>query len=362
MVQWLWFLMIMAVNLNRRNLPTAGGIYLPQLDGVRAVAVIMVFLHHAYTIHLLWAGVDLFFILSGYLITSILLRDSELVSFSTLLGRFYLRRAQRILPAYVLSLVLTSLLTSQNWAALWPYYAFFLQNIPYAFHLIGFGPLVPLWSLAVEQHFYLLWPFLVFFLPRRALALCLSAILVGVPLGRFLCTPFFSYPEAVYALTPFRIDAMAAGALIALWLPQCGYRQALLCSWVSILFGLIAYAFMSGHPAFRRSANAPLFNAVAYSFNILILGGFIILTLLASPQAIITRVLASGALRALGRVSYSFYLLHLLVLSKLEAFVPSRLVPPIGFVVTMSLATLSWIMIERPLLRANFGRMFSLQR
>ncbi|MBE7159476.1 MAG: acyltransferase, partial [Rhodospirillales bacterium] len=74
--------------------------YLPQLDGLRALAVLMVFLHHAYKIPLLWSGVDLFFILSGYLITNILLRDSARMPFRSMLGHFYLRRAQRILPAY----------------------------------------------------------------------------------------------------------------------------------------------------------------------------------------------------------------------------------------------------------------------
>ncbi len=129
--------------------------YVPQLDGLRAVAIIMVFLHHAFNIPLLWAGVDLFFILSGYLITNILLRDCETLSFRKMIGKFYLRRAERILPAYTVFLLLVLLLDRKDLLHIWPYFVTFLQNIPFAFHFVPWGPLVPLWSLAVEQHFFI---------------------------------------------------------------------------------------------------------------------------------------------------------------------------------------------------------------
>jgi peptidoglycan/LPS O-acetylase OafA/YrhL len=93
--------------------------YVPQLDGLRAIAVIMVFLHHAFTLPLLWAGVDLFFILSGYLITSILMRDRERLTFGRMLGKFYLRRAERILPAYLLFLLLLVVCTRIPWRPIW---------------------------------------------------------------------------------------------------------------------------------------------------------------------------------------------------------------------------------------------------
>ena len=343
-------------TLNARTRPPAVVVHQPQLDGLRAMAVVMVFLHHAYAIPLLWAGVDLFFILSGYLITNLLLRDSSRFRLPTLLSRFYIRRARRILPAYLVALCVISKFTTFNWTQLWPYYLFFLQNVPYAFHYIGFGPLVPLWSLAVEQHFYLIWPLPVFFLSRRALVICLVAVLVGVPALRFLCTPMFTFPEAIYSLTPFRIDAMAAGALIALLSSRLDHRKGQRWSAMAILLGAVMYGFLSTNPHFRRSANAPAFNAIAYSLNILILGGVLVQTLLASPQAPMTRLLASKPLRALGRVSYSFYLLHLFVLLRVGSYVPSSLVPITGFLVTTILATLSWHFVERPILSTTFGQ------
>ena len=324
--------------------------YLPQLDGLRALAILMVFLHHAYAIPLLWAGVDLFFILSGYLITNILVRDAGRMPFPALLGHFYLRRAQRILPAYVFAIALIAAFTVQDWRHLWPFYAFFLQNIPYAFHRVAFGPLIPLWSLAVEQHFYLVWPFLVFFLPRRWLVPCMLALLLGLPVLRALCTPLFAYPDAIYVLTPFRIDAMAAGALAALALPHLNPQRALRSAQFAIPLGLFAYALLSLDGHFRRAANAPLFNGLAYSLNILILGGLFVWTVLAAPSSLLTRSLASRPLRALGRISYAFYLFHLLVLTRCDAYLPPHLAPLAAFTVTTALATLSWYALEKPVL------------
>ena len=329
---------------------TSRAAYLPQLDGLRAVAVLMVFVHHAYAVPLLWSGVDLFFILSGYLITNILLRDSGRMNFGSMLGRFYLRRAQRILPPYILCLVLITLLTGQKWAGIWPFYAFFLQNVPYAFHWIGFGALVPLWSLAVEQHFYLVWPFLVYFLPKRALGPCMVALLLGVPVLRAVCTHLFAFPEAMYVLTPFRIDTMAAGALAALWLPHCRRETVLRWAPFVMLLGVIVFAMLSLSPAFRRSSNSPFFNSIGYSLNIVIFGGLFLWSVLADVRGLLVRFLSSAPLRALGRISYTFYLLHLLMLTRFGFYFSPHLAAPIVFLLTVVLATLSWYALEKPVL------------
>jgi len=76
-------------------------------------------------------------------------------------------------------LILVYPFVKSDWTHLWGYYVAFLQNVPDAFHLVSFGPLVPLWSLAVEQHFYLIWPLLVYFLPRKWLVPCMIALLLG---------------------------------------------------------------------------------------------------------------------------------------------------------------------------------------
>ena len=328
--------------------------YSPQLDGLRALAILMVFAHHAYRVPLLWSGVDLFFILSGYLITGILLRDGERLSFFQMLGRFYLRRAERLLPAYVVVLVLIAALIKVSWHSLWPFYAFFLQNVPYAFGWISNNALVPLWSLAVEQHFYLIWPVLVFFLPRRWLAACMLGLLFGVPVLRALCTPLFAHSEPIYCLTPFRIDTMAAGALAALWLPRCQPKAAIRFAQIAMAIGVIAYIALGVHPWFRRSANSATFNSLSYSLNILVLGGlFVWVKNLDSGP--LYRVLASPPLRGLGRISYMFYLLHLLVLQQTSAHFTQLATPPIAFAITTGAATLSWFALERPILSLSSG-------
>src|SRR3977135_195463 len=102
-----------------------------QLDGIRALAICAVFIHHAFHAKLLWAGVDLFFVLSGFLITGILIQKKQLPVREYLYG-FYERRARRILPPYVLLLVLTSILFGLAWAKHWYLYVF-LMNVSVAF-------------------------------------------------------------------------------------------------------------------------------------------------------------------------------------------------------------------------------------
>ena len=309
----------------------------------------MVFVHHAFAVPFLWSGVDLFFILSGYLITNILLRDSARVSFGATLRHFYVRRAQRIIPAYVVCLALISMWTRVNWSKLWPYYAFFLQNVPVAFHLTPFGPLVPLWSLAVEQQFYLAWPVLVFFLPRRLLGPVLVTILLAVPVLRWTCTSLFATPEAIYSLTPFRIDTMAAGALAALWLPRVRGFVAIRYGQAATLLAAVALAVLRNWSWFSRSANSPQFNGLAYSLNIVLFGGFFLWVVLLEGGWLY-RVLSWRPLRALGQISYSFYLLHLLILLEARRFLDEREAALLAFVLTGVLAALSWKFIEQPIL------------
>jgi peptidoglycan/LPS O-acetylase OafA/YrhL len=309
----------------------------------------MVFLHHAFGAHLQWAGVDLFFILSGYLITQILLRDSERTGFKKLLGQFYLRRAERILPAYVLALALLYPMVHVELRHYWYYYAFFLQNVPFAFHMLSWSALLPLWSLAVDQHFYLVWPVLVYFLPRHLLTPVLVAIVVGSPVLRWVCTPLFVYPETIYTLTPFRLDDMAFGALAAVWLPRLDAKRTVRWAQVAMVMGAAAYALLGVHPWFRRGANTAVFNSLAYSLNLVVLGGLFVWTVLAEDSWL-ARVLSTAPLRGLGRISYMFYLLHLGVLIVTIGNFGVVIGAAVGFVVTAALATVSWFAVERPVL------------
>lgn len=185
-----------------------------QLDGIRAAALAAVVVHHLFRVRLLWMGVDLFFVLSGFLITGVLLdhKDQPLKSY---FGHFYQRRARRILPPCLLLLLVTTILFGFAWAHSWYLYLGF-TNIIAAFGITQPPSLNALWSLGVEEQFYFVWPFVVYFLSEQAIAWVAGALMLTAPLLRWFGTPLFAHHWAIYSLTPFRMDTLAAGALLAI--------------------------------------------------------------------------------------------------------------------------------------------------
>ena len=206
---------------------------IPELDGFRSLAVTLVMVDHIvyawplpegalnwiplpirFLLSHGWLGVDLFFVLSGFLITGILLDEDRRGYFS----RFYMRRATRILP---LALVFIAICAAAYGR---PYGQYFLLAIFFCANLAPLlsvpephGPVV-LWSLSVEEHFYLIWPVLVLMLKRRTLAVVATTIVVGSPFLRAWAVSHGMNPETtVYELSWFRFDGLALGALLALW-------------------------------------------------------------------------------------------------------------------------------------------------
>ena len=161
---------------------------------------------------MLWIGVDLFFVLSGFLITGILvdLKHKDLRGY---FAHFYERRARRILPPYVMLLVVVSLVFGTSWMVSWFLYLG-LTNYVVLFPGTPFMPFNPLWSLGVEEQFYLVWPFLVYFLSEKKLPYVLCGLLVLAPIFRVLAIPYDHTHQMVYMGTPFRMDCMAMGSLL----------------------------------------------------------------------------------------------------------------------------------------------------
>lgn len=215
---------------------------LPTLDGVRGVAVLVVVIHnsawiagesHLFLLKLFsavtatgWVGVQLFFVLSGFLITGILVDTRGAPRYFT---SFYLRRTLRIFPPYyflvaVIVLVAPLLATDRAWVELvrsrqwvyWVYLSNWFTGTP------GIDPLSHTWSLAVEEQFYLAWPLLVWLCSPKAL-LRLCVVLVAVtPLVRLGLRVSGLSPEAAYTFTIARWDALALGAILALLLREDG--------------------------------------------------------------------------------------------------------------------------------------------
>lgn len=160
-------------------------------------------------------GVDLFFVLSGFLITRILLSTRGDTGY---FKKFFARRSLRILPLYYFFLILflfgVPWLTAREtppWHQQW-YFWVFLQNAPMTFGWEYAGP-EPYWSLAVEEHFYLVWPLLVAFLNRKSLAQIAIAMVTVTPLLRYF---MLNADLEVYYFSLTRFDALAGGALIAI--------------------------------------------------------------------------------------------------------------------------------------------------
>ena len=324
-----------------------------QLDGVRGMAVLMVFSYHAMHVHLFWAGVDLFFVLSGYLITGILIRMKEgSGSARSVLKSFYRRRACRILPALILFLLVGSLVFHNHWLHTLRDYAFFNANFTIAFHEGIIPPFNPLWSLAVEEQFYLLWPLIVLLSSRRTLK-WLSLGMIGIdPILRALSTPYFPH-LAIYYLTPFRVDTLACGAAIAIFeyedrtCIETYHRHAAIC----MVGAGTLFCALSIFPAFRRNADTIFFNTLGYTLIVLIFGGLIFYAL-GTHRGAGYSLLTLRPLRYMALISYTFYLYHHAVLNLIESHFHSTIVAALlTFVITGVIAAVSWPYFESPFLR-----------
>ncbi len=322
---------------------------IPQLDGLRAAAILMVYATHGCHIPLLWTGVDLFFILSGYLITKVLFELKDRRREEGYLVPFYRRRALRILPPFLLFFLAAAILFHASWSHLWYWYAFFGANFLQAFGKSHVEALSPLWSLAVEEQFYLIWPFVVLFCSREALKKVALLCLFICPFLRAAATPFFSSHFPIYCLTVFRADALCLGAFVAVsesLNSEWATRHKYIAIYASAS-ALVLFTALSMHSNFRTGANSILFNSLGYSLSILTLGGIFIYTL-GRQRGLMGSILAWAPLRYLGWISYTFYLWHVAVLVELSRYFHSQItIVVLGFIVTFLLAAGSWHLIER---------------
>jgi peptidoglycan/LPS O-acetylase OafA/YrhL len=226
------------VTGNTTQTQPANRVYFPALDGIRAVAFLLVFFQHYAGIPWGWSGVNIFFVLSGFLITGILVDTRDHPHRAR---NFYIRRTLRIFPLYygifIILLLLTPLMHwSMGWLA-WPLYlGNFLrfwapgpqgsvQQMAADAQLLGVGfiYLGHFWSLCVEEQFYLIWPWIVFRVrsTRTLLWICTATVVV-VPLLRVVTShyapPWMLDAELLYRVTPFQLDSLLLGGLLAvLW-------------------------------------------------------------------------------------------------------------------------------------------------
>jgi peptidoglycan/LPS O-acetylase OafA/YrhL len=366
--------------------------FIPALDGLRGIAIVLVMLHH-FTVYwptsgigahigsvvaFFWVGVDLFFVLSGFLITGILLDTRGSKRYFT---SFYARRVLRIFPLYYLVLFLAfvvlpkfptvhavvagpdyMLAEGADLPPQWRYWAY-LTNVSVVAYGWLHGWVDVSWSLAIEEQFYLVWPFMIWLCPPRLAALLCAVILVAEPAARIYARAIDYPPLWLYVLTWYRLDGLAVGALLAF-----AERRRLLPSldrWVPLVIiagvaGLIACTILGGHTWWwnRRMQQ------YGYSLIALIGGAMLVSAINRPADSLWPRMLSAGWLRAFGKYSYGLYLIHLPVMHLVREYV----LDPLEYETTrqwsaqllfygaaaapaFALAWLSWRLFEGPILR-----------
>ncbi|HTU26818.1 MAG TPA: acyltransferase [Pirellulales bacterium] len=362
--------------------PQSSGLpkHIPALDGIRGLAILLVtayrfnlgptdvdygfvgrILFKALTMGSL--GVDLFFVLSGFLITGILF-DAK--GSSHFFRDFYVRRALRIYPLYygvlILAFVVLPLAFGARYslfpearadqASLWLYVANFLMGIRNEWCL---GSFRHFWSLCVEEHFYLLWPLVIFFCSRRqALVACLLTIICAT-VGRMAWIACDGPKVAVEAFTCFQCDGLALGAFLALVARGSdGIRRYIPWAIVGMVLTGITLGFIYAQP-----------NHQAWGFPITLragfFGGLLLLAVSARSTTLLGKVWGSGFLRFFGKYSYAMYVFQLPLIEILASYLtPEGLIEQTGsaflgrmaymvamFAITTALSVISFHLFEK---------------
>jgi peptidoglycan/LPS O-acetylase OafA/YrhL len=376
---------------------------LPVLDGIRGLAIFMIMQYHFWGLgfgfvlveprrridrlvfgvrEIGWTSVDLFFVLSGFLITGILI-DAKARS-AHYFRNFYARRFLRIFPLYYLFLAVV--LTLGAFAGTRAPFAEFqelrAQQVWYWTYLVNVAasvaPLdahIPIvyshfWTLAVEEQFYLIWPFVVLALDRRALQVLCVAMIVGALCLRIAIVQGvfagFLYDNAAHVLAPARMDALALGGFVALAARGRGElaRLARLSPTViaACITGLAGIALWRG--------GLRLFDPVSLTLGFTLAGflwaAVLVQAITAPRSALVSRVLGSRFLTMFGRYSYCMYIVHILVgftttvlcirLGLVRPVLGSQLPADVALcaiatIVCLLIAVLSWHLFEKQVLR-----------
>ena len=345
-------------------------IYRTDIDGLRALAVLSVIVYHVNE-HLLpggFAGVDIFFVISGYLITLHIVGEVDANRFS--LAEFYRRRIKRIAPAMLVVVGLTFALSqcffrpedaervaeSSLWslASVANVYFWLYQDTSYFAAASAEQPLLHLWSLGVEEQFYILWPLLLMLLGARRRGRAFAVLAVAVAIGSFALGQYV-YPDApsfAYYMLPTRAGELLLGALLADavhrgWRPP--NRVAVeLAAWSGLGLVVGSLALLSEQRVF------PGWQAVPPT-----LGTALLLYAGLDGRSWVSRTFQRQPLVWIGLISYSAYLIHWPILAFLRyASVPIGVVTgSCVVVVTLALAWLSYRFVEQPLRRTRRGAM-----
>lgn len=369
----------------------------PELDGLRGIAIGMIIIWHYFTTvvrsqpgsafaylqsatRLTWSGVDLFFVLSGFLIGGILLNGRGATNYFRV---FYRRRFFRIVPIYIAVLIVFPFLAMLRHHALsttttvasppWYMYWTFTQNLWMAANSsLGANSLEMTWSLAVEEQFYLTLPLLVSVLSLRQLRRTILAGIVLAPLLRL--TIHFLWPQnwgAVYALMPCRADSLLLGVFVTMLVRDPIAKARIQdCTLLSFAFAVLLlgtlFLLLRG-----PDYSSPLMSTLGYSWLALLYATTLLLSVI-RPGNALSKILRLKWLGWLGSIAYGTYLFHQgiqrIVCRLFSAYPPvvtglySVLIMFVALAVTLVAAQVSWTYFEKPLVRFGHRTDYKLVR
>ena len=358
---------------------------IPGLDGIRAIAFLLVFSLHTDYIYIGWVGVQLFFVLSGFLITDILIRMKEKFSAGDYFKKFYGRRFLRIFPLYYFYLlvmfIVTTILISYEYRI--NYMQLFKDQLPYALAYVynffnassaynGESWLIGhLWSLSVEEQFYIIWPLLIFLTPKKHLKkLFIAAILAG-PLFRMAISflykyygvPFLypNYTVVTYVLPFSHLDAFGLGAFISRFeIPKARPQFFILLLLLPVIgFATTYWSTGEWGTSTALGFEYPLGKDLKQVWGYVYLNyTFALFIYLVVREKFLVRILDNKFLSYLGKISYGLYVYHFGIIwfvRRIRDFsIPEQVAKPLTLVISAVLlffvASLSYKYLEKPIL------------
>ncbi len=356
----------------RSGTPPEPAVFRPDVEGLRAIAVTLVVLYHAGVSAVPggYVGVDVFYVISGFLITGLLAREIESTGRISLRG-FWARRVRRLLPVSTIVLITTAIATASVYAGVdrpsvgadIRAAALYVSNWRFAANAVDYlgadaalSPVIHYWSLSVEEQFYLCWPVLLVLLTRLAGRRWLPVVRVAILLigiGSFTTSVVLTRSEATSAYYGLHTRAweLAVGAALALW----GRDVARLVSRRLAAFLSTAALVLIAYAALRYSTSTPFPGSAAL---VPVLGAAALLASGARGVAPgLGRLLVATPITYVGRISYAWYLWHwpVLVLLRARAGTSWR-VDAIAVTASFLLAAISGVLVERPVREARWLR------
>jgi len=358
---------------------------IPGLDGLRAIAILLVFAYHTRFIEVGWVGVQLFFVLSGFLITGILLKMKESLPPGKYFGKFYGRRFLRIFPLYYFYLTLMAIVArrliamdfhprylqsfyDQVWPAVFYVYDLFYRTVSFqqSYFLDHF------WSLSVEEQFYITWPLLILLVPQKYLKhLCISFIILGPVFRLLLFLLYISgsslwifrepFALVIYSWPLSHLDAFAFGAYISRYSIPYPKQQLFISVLLIPIIGFSAtYLASSGiQPISALGYDMPLRAGYQFIWSHSLLNYFFaVLIYCVVYERVLLWVLEMPWLSYLGRISYGMYVYHFpliwfvgaLLKPQIEGDVANWVKIVVSLLATILAATLSYYLLEKPIL------------